>query len=163
MHMKRIEDIRTIYADHDGVSDSGLGFWLDWILREVKPRTVIIERDIQEVEESLMAMGLGLPATNFCDLLKRKLDEIQDHPLVMRVPFNALGNVRVMQRVWWHLLGPNVAFDEERFEKMNAQRIEVNAEHIAQAFAAEHTIVDQIMPFIRPKETSCLHHGYKQE
>lgn len=154
-YMKKIEDIKTVYADHDGISDSGLGFWLDWILHNVAPRTLIIDRDLDEVEKSLAEMNLGLPATNYCELLQEKLDEHAKHPLVLRVPYEALGNMRVMQKVWWHLLGHRYAFDEARFKRMNAINITVSNDHLARAFSAKDTIVNEIMPLIRPKELSC--------
>jgi hypothetical protein len=149
--MRNIENLIDVYARYDGVSDSGLGLWIDWILANIKPKTLIIERDIGEVEKSLEAMGMGLPRTNFCDLLLAKLNEFKDHPLVMTVPFAALGNERVMQRVWWHLLGPNVAFDEEYFHKMNAINIKASP-----VVSIKDTIIREIMPFIRLKEASCL-------
>ena len=154
-YMQKIEDLQQVYSDFDGVSDSGMGFWLGWILEHIKPRTVIIERPIEEVEASLMAMGTKLPATNFCDLLLEELAKFHDHPLVMRVPFNALGNVRVMQKVWWHLLGASHPFDEQRFERMNALKIETSP-----IIYVERTIMQEIMPRIRLKgEPSCQYHG----
>ena len=102
-----------------------------------------------------MAMGTKLPATNFCDLLLEELAKFHDHPLVMRVPFNALGNVRVMQKVWWHLLGASHPFDEQRFERMNALKIETSP-----MIYVERTIIQEIMPRIRLKgEPSCQQHG----
>lgn len=124
-HLSNIEQIDELFQKpmykHVGISDSGLGFFLDYILENVKPRTLIIERDPKEVAASLR--GIGLPNTNFIDLLAERLQEFKEHELVMWVPFEALNSKRVMQKIFWHLT-PGEAFDETRYEllaKMNIQ------------------------------------------
>ncbi len=145
-----IADIRKTYEVYKGISDSGLGFWLDWILREVKPRTLIIERDIGEVEASLMAMGTNLPNTNFCELLKVELEKFRHHPLVMWVPFEYLD--RNMAKIWFHLL-PGIPFDEERFDIMRQKVVEVDVKEVMKTIRKD-SIIKEIMPRIRIKEAA---------
>lgn len=146
--IKSIEDMRGVFERHSGVSDSGLGFWIEWILREIKPLTVIIERDIDDVEKSLDK--LNIPKTNYCELLKDRLMYFRNHPLVMTVPFERLNDIRVMQKVWWHLK-TGAPFDEGRFREM--KDINIQCDHEKTKESAKHaTIYQEIEPFIRPKE-----------
>lgn len=130
MFMNKKEDIRDFYdhfskyIDNFGISDSGLGFWLDWILDKIKPNTLIINRDIEEVEKSLVEMGLNLPKTNFCNVLQKKMDAV-NHELVMRVNFHDLQDMEVMKKCFYHLL-PNEEFDDERFRLMIGEKYIVN-------------------------------------
>ena len=148
-YMSKIEDLKVIYQDQNGVSDSGLGFWLDWILREIQPLTVIIERDIKQVENSIAKLKV-VPKTNYCELLKSALEKIKDSPLIMRVPFDSLGDVRVMRKVFWHLR-PGVAFDEGRFESMNRMNLTCNVKDKIEQ-SKKDTIYREIAPLIRLKE-----------
>lgn len=128
--LQRIEDLRNEYEALEGAfkgfSDSGLGFWLDWILQEIKPRTLIIDRVIADVEQSLVNMNLGLPKTNFCSLLLEELTKYKEHPLVLWVPYEEL-NSR-LEEIWNHLL-PGKPFDKE----------------YSVAFCKEHLVVDNAM------------------
>lgn len=149
-YMRRIEDLKTVYKDNQGVSDAGLGFWLEWILKEISPWTVIVHRDIKQVERSLHDLYPELPQTNFCELLMEKLNQCRSHPLVMNVSFDALNDMRIMQKVFWHLR-PGVPFDEERYRTMNRQIIEVDP--VAKFESAQHaTMYQEIMPFIKIRE-----------
>lgn len=148
-----IDDLRGVYAKHQGVSDSGLGFWLDWILREIKPRTLIIERDIAEVERSLAELCPQMPATNLCQLLRAELDKHKAHPLVMVVPFHALSHPITMRKVWWHLTGNHNPFDEGRYDRMNKMNIQVDPERAIELVKSRKVgIMNEIAPLIRHRE-----------
>lgn len=110
------------YYNHIGVSDSGLGFFIDWILENIQAKTVIIDRDIREVEQSLSQ--LGFPLTNYCDLLMEKLKSVKNHPLVLWVPFDSLNDKRTIQKIFWHLM-PGESFDESRYEEFKKMNIEL--------------------------------------
>lgn len=71
---------------HVGIADHGLGFHLPAIMDRLGPRTLIIERPIAEVNASVAK--LGLPPSNFCDLLAEYL--AYQHPRIVRVPYAAL-------------------------------------------------------------------------
>ena len=140
--MNTVEDIKEFYDKGNqifkgniGISDSGAGFFIDWILENVKPRTLIIHRDHLEVEESLKGMGLGYVKTDFCKVLQSKYDAVKGHPLVLNVSFDALKDMRVMQHCFWHLL-PNETFDEGRFKQMTNQIMEVDPRQKLNDFVA---------------------------
>lgn len=106
-----------------GISDSGLGFQLDRILYEYACPALIIDRPLADVEASLKALDTGLPKTNFCELLKNKLSEFPASTQVMRVPYAALNDMRVMQKIFFHLT-PGEPFDEGRFHSMKDMNIQ---------------------------------------
>lgn len=145
--MVDISDLEQIYSSeyykHIGVADSGLGFFLDWILKNMAPRTLIVERDPKEVTESLFKLGVA--RSNYSHLLLEKLQEFRDHPLVMWVPFEALNTKRVVQRVFWHLL-PGMAFDEERYEQLEKTKIETDP---ARTFKEAEKHKDQLARLMR--------------
>ena len=154
--MRDISDIEALYKSEFykfvGISDSTLGFFLPWILKNVKPRTVIIERDMKEVMQSLFE--IGLPRSNLVELLMDRLREFKDHPLVMWVPFEALKTKRVVQKIFWHLM-PNSAFDEMRYEQLEKMRIAVDVKTIF-AEAKRHkdnldSLLRDIIPLIKLK------------
>lgn len=125
-----------------GVSDSGLGFLASDILERFKPRTLIVERPIQEVEASLDAMGF--PASNYCEALKAELDLVKDGPLVMRVPFQLLGDKRVAMRIFWHLM-PGIPFDEERFEALSWMNIQTDNKMTLQYAMRNPSKINELM------------------
>lgn len=148
------------FYKHVGISDSTLGFFLDWILSHIQPRTLIIERDPQEVSASLLR--LGLPDTNFVEMLSEKLAASKAHPLVMWVPFDALNSKRVMQKIFWHLM-PGAAFDEERYEQLSKMEIEVRLDDAVQEAARGRPNLDSLLRDIIPlvklkgKQDALLH------
>lgn len=90
--MPKWEDVFDLWSaspwPYTGISDSSLGFHLEKILAEIKPRTLVIERPVDEVESSLERI---LPAmSNYTALLVEYLTPFLDHPLVRRVPYAAL-------------------------------------------------------------------------
>lgn len=129
--MADISGLSDLYRDGTtefvGVSDSGAGFFLPWIMENICPRTVIIERDIDECLDSMSRLGFNMGRS--LELLQRHLLRFKYHPNVMWVDFNSLNNQRIMQKVFWHLL-PGVPFDEDRYAKMNGTNISVDVESI---------------------------------
>ena len=102
------QDIRHIWTERDhrdpqyvGISDSMLGFHLPEILDKYSPQVLIIDRDIDEVHASLARMGI--PQTRYCELLKERLDAIDDRRVV-RVPFHDMRSPRVVMTVLQHLI-----------------------------------------------------------
>lgn len=78
-----------------GVSDSGLGLQIGRVLEEIQPRTLIVERDLEEVRRSLAAYMRGLPYDQalgdaFLHRLQSALDAVARHPLVLRIPYEKL-------------------------------------------------------------------------
>ena len=74
-----------------GISDSGLGMLLPSILDELRPRTLIIRRSVDQVEESFHRYGIHNP------IMRKRLEALQEmlrlyenHPLVRVIPYNEL-------------------------------------------------------------------------
>jgi hypothetical protein len=104
-----------------GISDSNMGFFARPIMEKYKTKTLVIDRDLITVENSVALMGI--PKTDYCSKLKNALIEIKHNPDVMWVPYHSLDSLRVLEKIWWHLM-PGLAFDEDRaklFMKMNIQ------------------------------------------
>lgn len=126
--IKHIDDMyRSDFYKHVGISDSGLGFFLPYILEHVKPRTLIIERDPADVIESLKK--ISMLDTNFIELLHQELLKAKGHPLVMWVPFESLDSKRVMQKIFWHLM-PGEPFDEVHYDLMSKMNIQCDIEKV---------------------------------
>ena len=123
---------RELWSEYNdkcvGISDSGLGFQLDEIIEEYHPKILIIDRPIEEVEKSLDELNTGLPKTNFCEILKETLAKFQNgESEVLRVPFHSMNDIRVMQKIFWHLI-PGEPFDEGRFLKMKNINIQTDVQ-----------------------------------
>jgi hypothetical protein len=141
-----------------GLADIGLGFFLDWILENIGPRTLIVDRDPLTVEDELVSMGL--PRTNYADLLHKKLLEFKKHPLVMWVPYESLDTKRVVEKIYWHLM-PGQAFDEERYEELSKMHITTSLERALAAVQRNRSnsdvLLKDIIPLIKLK---ARHHEY---
>lgn len=125
--MSALEDLDILWQpgsyQYKGIADPGLGFFASKILERYAPRTLVIERPIKDVENAIAAMGL--PRTNYCDLLGAELAKVRNHPLVMRVPFASLDSKRVVSKIFWHLM-PGMTFHEERYDLLAKMRIETS-------------------------------------
>ena len=149
-----LSELDRIFASdfykHVGIADSGLGFFLDWILENIKPRTLIVDRDPAEVTELLVKLGVA--RSNYADLLHEKLMRFKSHPLVMWVPMEALQQKRVMQKVYWHLM-PGEAFDEVRYEQLSKMTIEADPTKVvnqaSQGRPAAMRLLAKMKPYIR--------------
>lgn len=106
-----------------GISDHGLGFHLREILRRLPMPVLIIERPIAEVNASLAK--LGLPASNFCDLLAESL--AYDHPCIRRVAYDALANTSDVIDCMRHLM-PGAFIDTRRLARYQLLHIEADTE-----------------------------------
>ena len=140
--ISKIDQLPTLFDStfykHLGISDSGLGFHIEWILENVKPRTLIIERDVEEVKASLKEhMGVPMEHFYYCELLHETLAQFRNHPLVKWVSFNSLVHKRVMQDIYWWLM-PGSAFDEERWEQFANLHIEVDLPKIIERTKKYH-------------------------
>jgi len=108
-------------GEYVGISDHGLGFWLAEIMDRLAPRTLIIERPMEEVKASLTR--IGVTQTNMCELLLEKLAVV--HPRVMRVPYAALESVETVTRCLRHLM-PTVNVNASRIREL--QRLNIQAD-----------------------------------
>jgi hypothetical protein len=129
-------------ARHVGISDSGLGFQLKAIINEFAPRILIVDRPIEEVEASLAALRIGIPRTNFCEILHKSLSGFNSgESNILRVPYHLLSDMRTMQKIFWHLT-PGEAFDEGRFLAMKDHNIQIDIQH-AVNYPSHHYAIPQ--------------------
>jgi hypothetical protein len=155
--LSSLEDLRGLYDStyykNVGIADSGLGFFLPWIMDNIKPRTVIIDRDPQEVTDALVDMGLM--RTNHAFVLYERLKEFFEHPLVMRVPYEALGTKRVMQKIFWHLM-PGATFDESRYDQLSKMYIQAMPQIVVANDKRQGKLMRDILPLIKELPTPAM-------
>jgi hypothetical protein len=130
VYMDNKEDIKDHYDGctgfkHIGISDSSAGFFIEYILEEIKPQILVIERDIGAVEKSLESLGLNLPTHDYCTALKEKYDSITGHPLVLNCPYEMLNDANVMREITEHLT-PGIPFNEEYFNLMTHRHLQID-------------------------------------
>jgi len=161
LRMVDVRDLERIYTSefyhYVGVADSSLGFFIDRILDQFSPRTVIVERQLDDVEHTLA--GWGLPASNYCELLKDKLEAAFTHPLAMRVPFEALDDWRWAQQIHAHLV-PGLNFDETRFYEFVKLQIDTDPYKVT-VVASEGkeylaNVMREIYPMIRFRKNNVV-------
>jgi hypothetical protein len=143
--LDRWDDVfAAVWWDHPnyryvGIADHGLGFHLPAIMRRASPRTLIIERPVDEVNASLAR--LGLPASNFCDLLQETL--AYDHPCIMRVPYAVLADSWVVfDCLRW--LMPEEVIDRSRIAHLQGRNIQAGPNAIPQAMARSAEVANFI-------------------
>lgn len=111
-----------------GIADSGLGFHLAEILAEYRPRTLIIERDSNEVAASLVPFGVD--PRRFLEVLSRRLES--SDILVKRVPFDQLDER--MEECLRHLL-PGIEIDPQKVRQMQRFTIQVDVARVRESAA----------------------------
>lgn len=91
---------------HWGAACTGLGLFPKWCNAQPARRLIVV-RDVEEVNASLTALGLGAISDEAIYLLT----QLQG----VHVPFDQLWHDEVMREIWRYLL-PEVPFDQERYE-----------------------------------------------
>lgn len=102
------------WADGTGVSDSGAALYLRDIVREVSPRTLIVERPVGEVITSFLAYAQGVDVNRM--VLARSLHSMREQlakvesPLIKRVAYRDLDDLTVMRAcmAWLGVDPPNL-------------------------------------------------------
>lgn len=122
-----ISQLRRVFNSYAGISDSGASLFLSWIMENINPHTVIIDRQIDEVEQSLS--NIGFKDDGRLRLMRERLLEFKDHPSVMWVKYRSLDDDSVMRKVFWHLR-PGVPFDEGRYNQMRKINIVTNVKSV---------------------------------
>lgn len=108
-----------------GVSDSLLGFHLPAIVARAAPRILVIERDINEVEASGAALGIG--RSNYCSLLQAAL--AYNHLSIERVPYVALTDDRTVAACLRHLM-PDAVIDMDRIKMLQRMNVQTDMERV---------------------------------
>lgn len=131
------------YGIDFGVSDSSLASMAPRILSELKPRTLIIDRPVEDCVRSYAeyAARHGMPFFEAaCTEMARRslvaLDTVRDHPLVCTVAYDALHDHAVMYRAMEWIL-PGREFPDLR--QLMAMNIQVNDPEPLIAAAGAHT------------------------
>jgi len=110
-----------MYFDkYGGISDSSLSFWIDDIISIYEPKTVIIERDIDDVKQSLKRLFPGIPDNPLMEKLKEKMDSVES-PLILRVKFEELNDINTMEKIHTHI---ETEFNVDKFERFKTLNIQ---------------------------------------
>lgn len=153
--LTRIEDLHKIYDvethRYVGVSDCALGWFLPWIMENIGPKTLIIERPVAEVNDGMEKLGFA--RTNYCDLEIERLREFKEHPLVRWVMYKELDNEFTMQRIFSHLI-PGEPFDVERYKLLQKMKIETDIDATMETVRLRKKNMDfvlrDVIPLIKP-------------
>lgn len=125
-----------------GVSDSALSLHLGRILRELEPRTLIVERPISDVVASMDNYMAGLPNNGFDGhaylmALCREIEAHRSHPLVKMVAFDDLDDYGTVSDCLKWLL-PDVDFPDLKF--LMTMKIEVRRDYVLGLVARGHNL-----------------------
>lgn len=126
------EELAALWRPHlgisVGVSDSVLVFQLERILEEIKPRTLLIERPLDEIIYSMRrfldGMSIIVDYKAGMQLLKDwalELDKFRGHPLVKTVEFSALTDHELVNDLLTWLVPDTEFVDLKSLMKMNIQ------------------------------------------
>lgn len=114
-----------------GASDSALGFHLQEIIERAAPRVLIVERALPDVEASLARLSDG--PHGYCALLKARLGYA--HPSIMRVPYHALAESRVVVQCLRHLM-PEAVISQDRIRALQPLNIQADMTRFQQTLTA---------------------------
>lgn len=127
---------------YTGMADHLLGFRLGEILEVVRPRTLVVERALDDVCASLARFDI--PAQPFCDQLVRAMAPHLDHPLVRVVAYEALDDATmIVECMRW--LCPDVGIDALRLQQMMAMNIQADMGKVKQAAFRRQAIFQRFM------------------
>ena len=152
------------FYTHLGAAGASLSFFLKHIQEDMQPRILIVERDPQDIDKVVLAMNM--PLTNYPYMIDQALSALPSGENVLRVPFEALGAKRTLQRLFLHCL-PGIPFDEMRCELFRSLWIDHDAADLtqnAQRYTESYNkLCAQILPLIQvrplpPAQTSMVKH-----
>jgi hypothetical protein len=106
-NVESFEELTALWADdrfeYIGVSDSSLVMQMGRILSEIGPRTVIIDRDIEEVVHSINCYiapaGYEWDSRAHCFAAQAELEKYRGHPLVSWVDYDDLKDIDFVEAV----------------------------------------------------------------
>lgn len=130
--LSRWEDVGTIWGEpwlcgereHVGVADSCLGLHAAEVLKLHAPRTLIVDRPLEDVATSLARASLPVSMTAL-QVLKRRLDAVRDHPLARVVDYARLNDVEEVCRALEFLL-PGAVIDSSRAARLVGMNIQTS-------------------------------------
>lgn len=119
-----------------GISDSGLGFHLDEILRDHAPRVLIVRRDPQQVVGAMGAIGMEEAfSRKFCHLLADRMRGFEGHPLVKTIAFEKLTEHQAVRSCLWHLM-PGASIDGDKLAVMGRLNVQADMRSLKRQMAA---------------------------
>lgn len=110
-----------------GISDHSMGFHLAEIMERVAPRTLIIERPIEDVVESLRKIGIR-DAGRYCELLLKRMEAAENaetRKLIRRVKFADLGHTATTAASLFFLM-PDGILDFTKLGRLQPLNIQVH-------------------------------------
>jgi len=119
-YMNQLSDLDMYFDKYGGISDSSLSFWIDDIISIYEPKTVIIERDIDDVKQSLKRLFPGIPDNPLMEKLKEKMDSVES-PLILRVKYEELNDINTMEKIHNHI---ETEFNVDKFERFKTLNIQ---------------------------------------
>lgn len=141
------DSLKSEFHKYVGTADSGAAFFLPWIAENMDCPIVIIDRNIEDVDNSMRKIGCNIrPAL---DLLKETINKYERHPKVLKVPFDLLNEKRIIQKIFWHLM-PGEAFDEERYWLFKHLIIEIDHNFVFNLSAKNKRQQEHLMRDIFP-------------
>lgn len=137
---KSFAELRANWPENTGFSDAALGFQLRRIVDEIGPRVLIIERDIDDVKASFLKYMADVPIrlsvlAEHLELLKSRLEDVQDHERVRRLRYESLGDVHAVK---WAMSWLNPGCDKSRAEDVMRLNIQVDRKLAVEEMSAEH-------------------------
>lgn len=112
-HLKDFDALKALWTHQQwpyvGMSDAALGFQISRILEEIEPRTLIVERSVEDVKRSFLKFISGVDLQGFevtvhLNKLAARLDAAKSHPLVKVVPYAKLNDVETVKFLFHWLL-----------------------------------------------------------
>ena len=112
--------------EYMGNSDSGILFYIDKLLNDIKPKIVVIERDLNEVEDSLRKCFTDEMVNKIQSIIQiamgKEIERIRNTYEHLAIKFEEI-NMENARKIWEYCL-PTILFSEERFKIFNRARVE---------------------------------------
>jgi hypothetical protein len=135
------EDLVAKWPDNSGISDAALGFQLKRIVREIGPRTLIVERDIDDVMGSFLKYMADVPIRlrvleDHLKLLQDRLEQVHSDPLVRRIRYESLSDLNAVK---WAMAWLKPGVDTSRAADVMRMNVQVNRKHALEEITQTHT------------------------
>lgn len=118
------DELAALWQPNMGISDSALAMFTGQILADFSPRTLIVERDIDQVVASFERVT-GSPASNQTrarlEQCRFQLSRWKHHHLVRTVKFESLRDVHILKSVFAWLVPYKPLAEIQQLAHMNIQ------------------------------------------
>jgi hypothetical protein len=120
-----VAKMSTRKESYVGTSDCGFSFYYEDILKLLpNSKIVIIERDIEDVKDSLSEFvgGWNDKLNDIIDITNKKLSELSSKYDCKFVNYISLEDKYIIRGLWEYLI-PEIEWDEERFNQLDETRV----------------------------------------